>query len=110
MAFATEAKEGYKSGRASGCLKRKDDKMKIVPHERYVLTLRHEYVDEDGERHSFEDPITVEHVTLPGGRWGMIPPTSIVINEMLDQMKRYILQMTEAEVGTEGRQRGIKHG
>lgn len=51
------------------------DKM-IITHERYTLTLRHEFVGPDGQPHHLEEPISVSYVvpytdegSLPSSAW-----------------------------------------
>lgn len=65
----------------------------MIPTERYTLVLRHEYVDEDGNRHELDKPITVSHIITihPSGM------RSVVINDMVERMRIYLLQTIEGE-------------
>ena len=65
--------------------------MKMIPKEQYTLTLTHEYIDDDGERNTLDEPIKVNYIVLRTGY--LAQPLSIVINEMMDSMKHYLLQI-----------------
>ncbi len=65
--------------------------MKKIAYEEYRLVFTHTYVDEDGERTMLDEPVNVVHA-FPSGGLGMIQPVPVCINEMLDNMRRYILR------------------
>lgn len=63
----------------------------IIPQERYTLTLRHEYVDQDGQSRNLEEPIKVSYSVLHMDERSL-PPSAIVINHMMDQMRKYMIE------------------
>ena len=65
--------------------------MKKTAYEEYSLIFTHSYVDEDGERTMLDEPVKVVYASPSGGQ-GMILPVSVCINEMLDNMRDYILR------------------
>ena len=60
--------------------------------ERYRLTLEHEYIDSKGEAHQIEDPIRTEYSIR---RDENTPPTAVIINEMLERLRRFMLNSIE---------------
>ena len=58
--------------------------MSIMSHEVYTLTLTHTLVGKDGERYLMEEPIEVRQIAC-------VPNSGIVINEMIDRMRDYLL-------------------
>lgn len=66
-----------------------DDNEKIIV-ERYRLTLKHEIIDGDGTTHELDKPLIVDMVVPIGDMF--IAGTPIMINEMLDRMKNYVLE------------------
>lgn len=62
--------------------------------ERYRLTLEHEYIDSKGEAHQIEDPIRTDYSIR---RDESNPPTSVIINEMLERLRRFILNSIQQE-------------
>lgn len=56
--------------------------------ERYRLILTHEYVDDDGEAHKIEDPICTNYTII---RDEYTPPTPVIINEMIERLKHFLL-------------------
>ena len=62
--------------------------------ERYRLILVHEYVDEKGAAHRLEDPICTDYNIMYDR---VNPPASVIINEMLEKLKRFILSSMEKE-------------
>jgi hypothetical protein len=65
--------------------------MKKIAYEEYSLIFTHSYVDEDGERTMLDEPVKVVYA-YPSGGQGMIPPVPVCLNEMLDNMRGYILR------------------
>lgn len=63
----------------------------IIPHERYTLTLRHEYVDSDGQHHSLDEPIVVSYSVMHTDERS-VPPSAMVINEMMERMRRFMIE------------------
>lgn len=63
----------------------------IIPHEQYTLTLRHEYVDQDGQYHSLDEPIVVSYSVIHMDERS-VPPSAIVINEMMEQMRKFMVE------------------
>ena len=62
---------------------------KTIPYEIYTLTLEHEYVDDDGKRIKLDEPIKTCYMAMKDRV--VNPPVSIVINDMMDKMKAYML-------------------
>ena len=63
----------------------------MIPQERYTLTLRHEYLDSDGQHHSLDEPIVVScSVVRMDAR--SVPPSAIVINEMMERMRKFMIE------------------
>lgn len=63
----------------------------LFPHERYTLTLRHEYVDSDGQHHSLDEPIVVSYSVMHMD--GMsVPSSAIVINDMMERMRMFMIE------------------
>lgn len=62
--------------------------------ERYRLTLTHEYIDDDGEAHKIEDPIRTDYNIMNDG---INAPTAVVINEMLERLRRFMLDSIKQE-------------
>lgn len=56
--------------------------------ERYRLTLEHEYIDSKKEAHQIEDPIRTDYSIM---RDESNPPTSVIINEMIERLKHFML-------------------
>lgn len=63
----------------------------MIPYERYTLTLRHEYVDSVGQVHYLEEPIVVSY-SVPHMDKMLLSPSAIVINDMIEQMRRYMIE------------------
>ena len=63
----------------------------MIPQERYTLTLRHEYVDSDGQHHSLEEPIAVSYAVMRMDEMSA-PSSAIVINEMMERMRMYMIE------------------
>lgn len=63
----------------------------MIPQERYTLTLRHEYVDSDGQHHSLDEPIVVSYSVVHMDE-RTVPPSAIVINEMMEQMRKFMIE------------------
>ena len=63
----------------------------IIPYERYILKLRHEYVGSDGQHHDLEEPIVVSY-SVPHIDEKSLPPSAIVINEMMERMRRFMVE------------------
>lgn len=64
----------------------------MIPYEEYRLTLFHTYIDADGHAHSLEQPVVVNQM-IPFG--DDKTPQCIVINEMIENMKRFVLLKCE---------------
>ena len=65
------------------------EKTKYMPLEQYTLILKHEFIDSDGKHHLIDEPIFVKQIIsqeLIGCS------TSIVVNDMLERMRAYLLQ------------------
>lgn len=62
-------------------------------HEQYTLTLKHEFVDRFGRRKEISEPIKAVQIVLADDRYGI--PAGMIINEMLDRMKEYILRRAD---------------
>ena len=54
--------------------------------------MTHEYVDEKRVAHKLEDPICTDYSIMHDG---INPPPSVIINEMLEKLKRFILSSME---------------
>lgn len=67
----------------------------LVPIEQYTLILKHEYVDGNGERHEFEKPIKVSYTVCMDATNQMQMPKSVVVNEMMERMGRYVIERME---------------
>jgi len=63
----------------------------LFPHERYTLTLRHEYVDYDGHRYNLDEPIVVCHSVMHMNEMS-VPSSAIVINDMMERMRMYMIE------------------
>ena len=61
----------------------------MIPTERYTLILKHEYIDEEGNKHELDEPVIVTHIMYVP-QFGYV---SAVINDMIEQMRHYVLQM-----------------
>lgn len=68
-----------------------EDMERIISHERYTLTLRHEYVDTDGQPHCLEEPIVVRYY-VPHINEEPSLSSAIVINNMMEQMRMYMIE------------------
>lgn len=64
--------------------------------ERYRLTLHHEYLGADGGCTNIERPI-VAMVTIAHNE--MFVPTGVVIDELIDRLKIFILQQVKEREG-----------
>lgn len=62
--------------------------------ERYRLILTHEYIDEKGAVHRLEDPICADYNIMSDES---NPPKSVIINEMMEKLRRYILNSVKQE-------------
>ena len=62
-----------------------------IPHERYTLTLRHEYIDPDGQPHYLDEPIVVSYF-VPHMDERSLPSSAIVINDMMERMRMYMIE------------------
>ena len=63
----------------------------MIPQERYTLTLQHEYIDSDGQRHSLDEPIVASYAVAHMDEMSL-PSSAIVINDMMDQMRKYMIE------------------
>ena len=63
----------------------------LFPHERYTLTLRHEYVDSDGQHCSLDEPIVVSYSVMHMDERS-VPSSAIVINDMMERMRMYMIE------------------
>lgn len=64
----------------------------MIPQERYTLTLRHEYLDSDGQHHSLDEPIVVSYSMMHIDERSSVPPSAIVINEMMERMRKFMIE------------------
>ena len=64
----------------------------MISREEYRLTLFHTYIDADGHAHSLESPIVVKQI-IPFG--DDKTPQCVVVNKMLEEMKRFVLLKCE---------------
>ena len=64
----------------------------ILPHEQYTLTLRHEYVDSAGQHYSLDEPIMVSYSVMHIDERSSVPPSAIVINEMMERMRKFMIK------------------
>lgn len=62
--------------------------------ERYRLILAHEYIDEKNVVHKLEEPICTDYSIVSGES---SPPKSVIINEMLERLRRFILDSMKQE-------------
>lgn len=62
-------------------------------HEQYTLTLKYEFVDRFGRRKEISEPIKAVQIVLADDGYGI--PAGMIINEMLDRMKEYILRRAD---------------
>lgn len=62
--------------------------------ERYMLTLVHEYIGNNGEPYQIEDPIRVASNVMINEN---APPQSVVVNEMIERLKYFMLNSIEQE-------------
>ena len=62
--------------------------------ERYRLILAHEYIDEKRVVHKLEEPICTDYSIMSDG---INPPPSVIINEMLERLRRFILDSMKQE-------------
>lgn len=80
---------------ADALAKQKEDDQKasedLFPHERYTLTLRHEYVDSDGQRHSLDEPIVVSYSMMHMNEMP-VSSSAIVINDMMERMRMFMIE------------------
>lgn len=60
-------------------------------NEVYKLTLEHYIVDDDGEKIRIDEPVTTQYVVCM--KDGISIP--IVLNYMIEKMKKYLLEMGE---------------
>ena len=65
--------------------------------ERYRLVLTHEYIDEKGVAHKLEDPICTDYNIMLDG---INPPPTVIINEMLERLRRFVLDRMKESAGT----------
>ena len=63
---------------------------RIFPHEQYTLTLKHEFVDSNGDTHLLSDPLVVQYISII--IMDRFETISLVVNYMLEKMKREILR------------------
>ena len=62
--------------------------------ERYRLTLEHEYIDGNGERHKIEDPIRTDYSVMVDE---FAPPKAVIVNEMIEKLKHFMLNIIYQE-------------
>lgn len=62
--------------------------------ERYRLILSHEYIDKKGAVHKLEDPICTDYSIMLDG---FNPPPAVIINEMLERLRRFVLDRMKEE-------------
>lgn len=70
-----------------------EEKEGLFAHEQYTLTLKHEFVDRFGRRKEISEPIKTVQIVLADDSYGI--PAGMIINEMLDRMKEYILRRAD---------------
>ena len=63
----------------------------LFPQERYTLTLRHEYVDSDGQCHSLDEPIVVNYSVMHMNEIS-VPSSAIVINDMMERLRMFMIE------------------
>ena len=61
---------------------------RIFPHEEYTLTLKHEFVDSNGDVHLLRDPLVVKQILIMHGGENV----SLMLNYMLEKMASEILR------------------
>ena len=64
-----------------------------IPFERYRITLRHEFIDDQGEAYKIDDPLSVDYMMLRGEKYGM--PMPLLINEMMDKLKMALIDLAK---------------
>ncbi len=69
----------------------------VMPHEQYTMTLSHEYVDSDGKVVQLDLPVKVKYLIAP--EVVECVPRSVLVNEMLERMGRYILDNVNCKEG-----------
>ena len=79
-------------GKKHGEEKNVDDNEKIIA-ERYRLTLKHEIIGDDGFTLDIEEPIVAEMLVQLGDMTN--PFSIIVVNELLDKLRDYVLRKKE---------------
>ena len=65
--------------------------------ERYRLILTHEYIDEKRVAHRLEDPICADYSIAIDG---INPPPAVIINELLEKLRRFVLDRMKQEAET----------
>lgn len=63
----------------------------LFQHERYTLTLWHEYVDSDGQHHSLDEPIMVSYSVMHMDERSA-PSSAIVINDMMERLRMFMIE------------------
>ena len=61
---------------------------RMCPHEQYTLTLKHEFVDSNGDIHLLSDPLVVKHISIMYRGENV----SMMLNYMLEKMVNEILR------------------
>ena len=67
---------------------------KLIPYERYTLTLTHEFFTEDGERCVLDEPVKVNYTMMSN----TAVPFCIALNDMIERMAHYILQQNQSHI------------
>ena len=62
--------------------------------ERYRLTLEHEYINDEGEVYKIEDPIRTDYSVVVDR---LAPPKAIIVNEMIEKLKHFMLNIIYQE-------------
>jgi hypothetical protein len=66
--------------------------MKMVPLDKYILTFKHEIIDEDGEAHLLDEPLVIKGIINPSfARYAEISPVNEMIHNMFDRMECEVL-------------------
>lgn len=65
---------------------------KMVPFEKYSLTLKHEIIDENGKAYTLNEPIVVTGMISSFERNAMICPVNVMIHNMFERMEHEVMQ------------------
>lgn len=66
----------------------------MIPYEAYTFVLKHEYIDENGEKHLLDDPLIVRQIFIHSDPR---MPTNVLINKLFYMARKEMIKYLSSE-------------